>query len=86
MNVYACPVCFYPYLYEPPYDEYGYASDEICPCCGFQFGYDDYPEKESAYIKWKEKWLNGGCKWFSKNRKPPDGWLLQNQLREEFDR
>jgi hypothetical protein len=28
-------------LYEPPYDERGLPSDEICPCCGFHFGYDD---------------------------------------------
>ena len=35
-----CPVCNYDGLFDPPYDENGYGSYEICPCCGFQFGLD----------------------------------------------
>lgn len=43
-----CPICFYTALFDPPYDVNGYGSDEICPCCGFHFGYDDFPDKESV--------------------------------------
>lgn len=37
-----CPVCGFKGLAEPPYDHEGNHSHEICPCCGFQFGFDDY--------------------------------------------
>lgn len=67
---YVCLVCNYEGLFEPPYDESGIGSDEICPCCGFQFGYDDYPNKEAGITQWRENWIKGGCKWFSNSRKP----------------
>lgn len=66
---YICPVCNYDELFEPPYDESGTGSDEICPCCGFQFGYDDFPNKEAEIMLWREKWIKGGRKWFSNSRK-----------------
>lgn len=65
-----CPVCKYDGLYEPPYDEFGVGSDEICPCCGFQFGCDDFPDKDKQIKLWREKWILGGCQWFSILRKP----------------
>lgn len=77
MNV--CPVCKYDDLFEQPYNEKGVGSDEICPCCGFQFGYDDYPNKSEAYLKWRRDWINNGCKWFSKSRLPPKGWSANKQ-------
>ena len=46
MDKNTCPVCGYDGLYEPPYNEKGSGSYEICPCCGFQFGYDDFPYEE----------------------------------------
>lgn len=67
---YICPVCSYDGLFEPPYDERGIGSDEICPCCGFQFGYDDFPNKEEKIALWREKWINDGRRWFSNSRKP----------------
>ncbi|MED4649062.1 hypothetical protein P9293_17030 [Bacillus inaquosorum] len=39
---YTCPVCRFKGLTEPAYDKEGTHSYEICPCCGFQFGFDDY--------------------------------------------
>lgn len=65
-----CPVCYFDDLFEPPYDNRGIGSYEICPCCGFQFGYDDFPNKKEQIILWREKWLAEGSKWFSKCRKP----------------
>lgn len=67
---YICPVCFYDGLFEPAYDENGIGSDEICPCCGFQFGLDDFPEKEAQIVEWRKRWTNEGRKWFSDVRKP----------------
>lgn len=37
---YLCPVCGSPEHSEPPYDEDGMASFQMCTC-GFEFGFDD---------------------------------------------
>ena len=37
-----CPACGFPLEFEPWAN--GSPSDEICPCCGIQFGYDDAAE------------------------------------------
>lgn len=68
-----CPVCGYDKLYEPPYDNYGLGSYEICPCCGFQFGVDDFSTDDNfdvnfIYEKWRKNWEFNGKKWFSKSR------------------
>ncbi|OEG19655.1 hypothetical protein BCR23_01355 [Enterococcus quebecensis] len=65
----SCPVCEFDGLFEPAYtEEYGSTSDEICPCCGFQFGLHDYPDKDKGIQKWRENWIRGGSLWYSKNR------------------
>lgn len=35
---YVCPACDYDNLDEPPYDETGFGSFDICPQCGTEFG------------------------------------------------
>lgn len=75
-----CPVCGYDKLDFKPYNEKGYASFEICPCCGFEFGCDDFPNKEKAFIEWRKNWIKSGCNWFSRNSKPQD-WNAQEQLK-----
>lgn len=77
---YICEVCGYPYLDEPPYDKFGYGTYAICPCCGFEFGYDDYPDKEMGFIDWRNNWINNGFKWFSKHTSPPVNWNPKKQL------
>lgn len=66
---YTCPVCYYPALDEAPYTwckmengNYIWApSYEYCPCCGFQFGYHDYPDIKEGQDRWRQQWiLNGG--------------------------
>jgi hypothetical protein len=78
-----CLVCNYQELYEPPYDNRGVPSDEICPCCGFHYGFDDdgYSNKEEAFKLWLDKWIKDGCPWFSKSRKPPKNWNPAEQLK-----
>ena len=41
--MYCCPVCGSDVNDEIPYSENGQPSFEICPSCGFQYGYDDDP-------------------------------------------
>ena len=44
---YICPICGYDKLNKSPYDEIGEPTFETCPCCGFEYGYDDYINKET---------------------------------------
>lgn len=64
-----CPICQFDELFDEPYDENGVGSDEICPCCGFQFGCDDFPDKEKQIIVWRKKWIKDGKQWFSRTRR-----------------
>ncbi|MEK4485686.1 hypothetical protein MHH81_08785 [Psychrobacillus sp. FSL H8-0484] len=77
-----CLICGFNELYDPPYDEKGGASDEICPCCGFHFGFDDddVQDKKVVYEQWRGKWLQNGSQWFSKSRKPNENWNVEQQL------
>lgn len=45
---YTCPICGYKKLSENPYDNDGNPSHEICKCCGFEFGYDEYIEDDNG--------------------------------------
>lgn len=78
-----CLVCNYDSLYQSPYDDRGVPSDEICPCCGFHFGFDDdNNDKEESFIRWREKWISEGYIWFSKSRLPKDKWNPIEQLKK----
>lgn len=73
-----CPVCGYSKLAEPPYDSNNIASSEICPSCGFEFGYDDFDLGET-FESYRKKWVEKGANWFD-NSKKPINWKLQDQL------
>jgi hypothetical protein len=75
---YMCPVCGFVGLTEPPYDESGAGSYEICPSCGFEFGFDDQSEGRT-FEEYRAEWIAGGAKWFDSERRPPD-WDLEEQL------
>ena len=77
---YKCLVCNFDSLYDKPYDD-EIASDEICPCCGFQYGYDDSGKDDCIYEQWRKKWIEDGCKWFSKGRKAPKNWNPKEQVK-----
>src|SRR6266508_1459623 len=81
---FSCPACGYPGLTEAPWRDRS-PSDEICACCGIQFGYDDVvegrPELRPAFYRdWGLKWRLDGMKWWSANP-PPDDWDADTQFR-----
>ncbi len=73
---YICPVCGYDELGAPPYDEKGEPSFDTCPCCGFEYGLDDY---EIGFEDYREKWALNGFKWADESKKPKD-WDVTVQL------
>jgi len=76
-KTYRCPVCGYPELDTPPYNEQGSASFYICPCCGIEFGYDD---AKTSYEELRQRWLERGAPWFSRTTAPPPDWSATDQL------
>lgn len=52
-----CPICGLDGLDFKPYDEKGFGTFEICPCCGFEFGCDDFPDKEASWLEWRKDWI-----------------------------
>lgn len=72
-----CRVCGYELAYFPWGENNDTPSYEICPCCGAEFGCDDYtPEAIKVY---REKWIKSGAKWFNPNMMPTN-WSLEKQL------
>jgi len=69
-----CPVCYYG-IEGNVEDKY----QEICPCCGTQFGYDDATTPHSVL---RDRWISKGMKWFSKN-KPPENWDPVKQINKD---
>ena len=73
-----CLVCGFGGLYDPPLFG-GAGSYEICPCCGFQFGYDD-EDQGWTFEAWRDRWVAGGMTWRSQSRSAPEGWDPNDQL------
>lgn len=78
---YRCPVCGYPDLDEPPRSpRSGGGSNEICPSCGFEFGWTD-EDQGYSYEQWRRLWIERGMPWDSAEiRSPPEGWSPSRQL------
>ena len=51
---------------------------EICPCCGVEFGYEDYTVKSAK--NYRSLWTRQGCKWFNLREKPSN-WNLEEQMK-----
>lgn len=69
-----------------PWDN-GSPADEICSCCGIQFGYEDiYADTKDdfrkVYEEWRGQWLASGAKWFDSANPPPKGWNPKTQLQK----
>ncbi|HXT08144.1 MAG TPA: hypothetical protein VN715_14540 [Roseiarcus sp.] len=75
-----CPICGYPGLEHPPRSSSGGPSHEICPCCGFQFGYTD-GDKGFTYDEWRRRWIMEKKLAWSTRHGPPPNWNPAEQLR-----
>ena len=77
---FTCPICGWGDLEFQPRSETTGGSYEICPCCGFQFGYDD-EDQDISDEEWRRRWVAKGMPWFARTRRPPPGWDPVEQLR-----
>jgi hypothetical protein len=78
-----CPVCGYTLGFLAWNDRS--PSDEICPSCGIQFGYDDAAgsdevARQQIYHRWRQKWIMEGMPWNSHGRSRPAHWDPHAQL------
>ena len=81
MMTHRCPVCGA--ILDEPAWEGDFASYEICPCCGTQFGYTDSvpaDQREGLHNQLRADWISAGCPWHSRSRTPPEGWDPQAQM------
>lgn len=77
---YTCSVCGYPALDDPPRSAGGGGSYEICPSCGFEYGYSD-DDQGYSYEQWRAKWVAEGMPWRDDGiEPPPEGWDPRRQL------
>ncbi len=79
-----CPVCGYE-LDIPSWDG-ELPSDEICPSCGIQFGYNDATGgdmelRRKVHDTWRSEWVAKGMPWSSVGQAPPKDWDPIQQLR-----
>ena len=75
-----CLVCGYDGLRAAPIDENGIVNSEICPCCGYQFGYDDQ-QRGISYEAARNRWIGAGMPWFSQSVTKPRTWDGSAQLK-----
>lgn len=84
MSTHYCRVCGL-YIDNKPWGDDGYTpSFEICPCCGAEFGYDDY--NVQLLKEYRRKWIDGGYKWTLPEEKSLN-WNVKEQIEnisEEF--
>jgi hypothetical protein len=74
---YYCRVCGLN-MDESPWGEDGHTPNyEICPCCGCEFGNDDYTL--DSVKRYRGTWLENGAKWFNIKKKPIN-WDIEKQL------
>ena len=77
---YTCPVCGYAGLAEEPRSRSGGGSYEICPSCGFEFGFTDDALGFSDR-QWRAQWVADGMPWRDgRIQPPPPGWDPKRQL------
>lgn len=72
-----CRICGL-YFEAPPWGEDGHSPTfDICPCCGVEFGNEDYTFESAK--RYRAKWIDGGASWFMPKKKPSN-WDIQEQM------
>lgn len=72
-----CKVCGYKLNYLPWGEDGETPCFDICPCCGVEFGNEDYTEE--SLKEYRAKWISEGAHWFDPNLQPQN-WSLQEQI------
>lgn len=79
MEINNCRVCGL-YIVNAPWGVDNHTPTyEICPCCGVEFGYEDFSIE--SVIKYRSDWIKNGTIWFMKKQKPLE-WNLELQLKD----
>ncbi|TWV06061.1 hypothetical protein FQ707_14610 [Bacteroidaceae bacterium HV4-6-C5C] len=77
MKNHNCRVCGL-YITTKPWGNDGQnPTFEICPCCGVEFGNEDY--SLDSIRNFRKEWLGKGAPWFDPKQKPLN-WKLEDQL------
>ena len=77
-----CYVCGCDQLEEPPYDQSGVGTWEMCPCCGFESGmFCETPKSIEVFSRVRKKWIEKGACWTSPYVHPDENWNYQTQLK-----
>lgn len=53
-------------------------SYEICPCCGVEFGNEDYTVESTK--RYRKRWISEGSNWFNPKEKP-ENWNKEEQFK-----
>lgn len=78
MNEHNCRICGL-YIDELPWGENGDCPTyEICPCCGVEFGNEDYSIE--SIRNYRRKWISEGANWFDLNERPRV-WNMDDQMK-----
>ena len=56
-----CPVCGFDGLKEAPFGPHHEPSYEICPRCGFEFGFDGGNDP-AVFAEFRQRWIKNGGK------------------------
>lgn len=80
---YRCRVCGLYLSYQPWGEDGNDPTYEICPCCGVEFGYEDY--SKSSIQEYRKQWIDNGCKWFILSKKPTN-WSFKIQSSQISDK
>lgn len=74
---YLCRICGFDLHFKPWGDDGNTPSFDICPCCGVEFGYEDYCLE--SIRDYRTKWQLSGYPIFDKSSLPKN-FNLKNQL------
>ena len=73
-----CRICGYRLGFEPWGDDEKTPTYEICPCCGVEFGNEDYTAE--SIREYRDHWIRTGCKWFEQRKRPLAwSWHVQSK-------
>lgn len=74
---YICRICGYRLKFKIWGEDGKSPSYEICPCCGVEFGNEDYTL--TSILNYRKRWIEAGCNWFLAQNKPLN-WSYKAQL------